>query len=56
MSLTTVAMTPMMNTGAGNQKTLVRSRSRAVIPPILATKEQMPTAWFLTVVGNSSAV
>ena len=56
VSLTTVAMTPMMNTGAGNQKTLVRSRSSAVIPPILATKEQMPTAWFLTVVGNSSAV
>ena len=55
-SLTIVAMTPMMKTGAGSQKTLVRSRSRAVIPPILATKEQIPTAWFLTVVGNSSAV
>ena len=35
MLLTTVAITPMMKTGAGSQYTLVRSRSRAVMPPIL---------------------
>ena len=36
--------------------TLRRSRSRLVMPPILATREQVPTAWFLITVGNISAV
>ena len=36
-----VATTPIIKTGASNQYTLNRSRSREVMPPILATKEQM---------------
>ena len=51
-----VATTPMMKTGAGSQYTLSRSSRREVMPPILATKEQVPTAWFLMGVGNISAV
>ena len=51
-----VATTPMMNTGAGSQNILSRSSRREVMPPILATKEQMPTVWFLIWVGNISAV
>ena len=39
--LTTVAITPMMKTGAGSQYTLVRSRSRAVMPPILIAMSYM---------------
>ena len=39
--LTTVAITPMMKTGAGSQYTLVRSRSRAVMPPILIAMNYM---------------
>ena len=51
-----VATTPMMKTGAGSQYTLSRSSRREVMPPILATKEQVPTAWFLIMVGNIYAV
>ena len=56
----TEATQPMMKTGAGSQYTwtsqlapdvqeitLRLSRSSAEIPPILATREQVPTAWFL---------
>ena len=32
------------------------SSSRAEMPPSLATREQVPTAWFLMEVGKSSAV
>ena len=42
-----VARQPMMITGAGGQNTFRESRSRAAIPPSLATREHVPTAWFL---------
>ena len=50
-----VATTPMMKTGAGSQYCLRRSSRRQMMPPILATREQVPTAWFLIAVGKSSA-
>ena len=50
-----VATTPMMKTGAGSQYFFSRSRRRQMMPPILATREQVPTAWFLMAVGKSSA-
>ena len=36
--------------------TFRRSSRRLMMPPTLATKEQVPTAWFLITVGNISAV
>merc|ERR1719282_143751 len=45
-----------MNTGAGNQNSLSRSRSRLTIPPILATREHVPTAWFLITVGRIGGI